>query len=207
MASELASETLFDDVSTCHTTKHLHSTIHKHQHPPSNSKHPHRYFDPAEYHITEIAVLKQRFFIQHEGLIIRVHHQPSESASASDSTQPAATHSEPDFLISIDRNIDSTGLKSFFFSKKFAIDRVNCHLSPAASPAITGTFGRPVVWRIPSPHSNCTFDLNLSQLEIVAGYRTRTGQARGYARVRVRVWIFQPATFKTSPKTAETVEK
>ena len=162
MASELASETLFDDVSTCHTTKHLHSTIHKHQHPPSNSKHPHRYFNPAEYHITEIAVLKQRFFIQHEGLIIRVHHQPSESASASDSTQPAAAHSEPDFLISIDRNIDSTGLKSFFFSKKFAIDRVNCHLSPAASPAITGTFGRPVVWRIPSPNSNCTFNLNLS---------------------------------------------
>ena len=122
MASELTSETLFDDLSTCHTTKHLHSTIHKHQHPPSNSKHPHRYFNPAEYHITEIAVLKRCFFIQHEGLIIRVHHQPSESksASASASTQPA-THSEPDFLISIDRNVDSTGLKSFFFPRNLPL--------------------------------------------------------------------------------------
>ena len=44
-------------------------------------------------------------------------------------------------------------------------------------------------------------------VEIVVGYRTRTGQARGYARVRVRVWIIQPATFKMSPKTAKTVEK
>ena len=46
-----------------------------------------------------------------------------------------------------------------------------------------------------------------SYVEIVTGYQTRTGQARGYAQVRVRVWILQPATFKMSPKTAETVEK
>ena len=45
------------------------------------------------------------------------------------------------------------------------------------------------------------------QVEIVTGYRTRTGQARGWAQMRAHVWIFQSATFKTSPKTAETVEK
>ena len=60
------------------------------------------------------------------------------------------------------------------------------------------------------PFHNSTdgwIETNIPHLEIVAGYRTRTGYACGYARVPVRVWILQPATFKTSPKTAKTVEK
>jgi hypothetical protein len=41
----------------------------------------------------------------------------------------------------------------------------------------------------------------------VTGFGTRKGQARGYAGVRVRVQILLPVRFKTSPRTAKTVEK
>jgi hypothetical protein len=153
-------QTFFAELSTCNTTRHLYNTIHMHQHRPADSD-PIHYFDPSEYKITEIVVSKRRLFIQHEGFIIRVHHEPQAS------TQHPA---EPDFLISIDRGI---GLKPFVLSPKLAIDHVDCYLSPAATPTtpavphIKGTFGRPVVWRMPAPGNNYTFNLNLSQFAVL----------------------------------------
>jgi hypothetical protein len=165
-------QTFFTELSTCNTTKHLYRTIHMHQllyrthmhqHRPADSD-PIHCFDPSEYKITEIVVSKRRLFIQHEGIILRVHHEPQASAQ-----HPA----EPDFLISIDRDIDLTGLKPFFSSPKLAIDHVDCYLSPAATPAspavphIKGTYGRPVVWRMPAPGNNYRFNLNLSEFAVL----------------------------------------
>lgn len=158
MAEGAPAQTFFTELSTsCHTTKHLYYMIHAHQHPPSNAVHPRRYYNPSEYKIIEIVVLKRRLFIQHEGFIFRVRHEPPAQHLL-----PA----EPDFLIAINRNIDSTRANSFFSSPKLAIDHVDCSLSPAVQQ-IEGTFGRPVVWRMPAPGHNYAFNLNLSQLGVL----------------------------------------
>lgn len=151
-------QTFFDELSDAHTTLHLRDIIYKHRYAKlsANTTYPHRYFDPSEYKITEIVILKQRLFIQHEGFIFRVHHSPIGSESP---TQP----NEPDFTIAINR---STHAKSFFSSPKFAIDRVDCSLSPAAQQ-IEGTISHPVVWRMPAPGHSYRFDFNLSQVGVL----------------------------------------
>lgn len=160
MAEGAPAQTFFAELRTCHTTRHLYDKINKHHsrwHFSANPMHPRRYFNPSEYRITEIVVLKRRFFIQHEGFKLRVHHEPP----------PQYPHAaEPDFLIAIDRNIDSTRSSSFFSSPKFAINRVDCSLSPAVQQ-IEGTFNRPVVWRMPAPGHNYAFNLNLSQVSVL----------------------------------------
>ncbi|KAM6500686.1 hypothetical protein JOM56_003700 [Amanita muscaria] len=158
MAEGAPAQTFFAELSTCHTTRNLYDKIYTHKwHPSANPTHPRRYFNPSEYQITEIVVLKQRLLIQHEGFIFQVHHEPP----------PQYPHpAEPDFVIAINRNIDSTCSSSLFSSPKLAIDRVDCFLSPAVQQ-IEGTFGRPVVWRMPAPGHNYAFNLNLSQVGVL----------------------------------------
>ena len=70
-------QTFFAESSTCHTTRHLIDKIRLHQHAPPNARHPRRHFNPSEYRITEIVVLKRRLPIQHEGFVFLVHHEPT----------------------------------------------------------------------------------------------------------------------------------
>jgi hypothetical protein len=152
-------QTFFDVLSRCRSTDNLIQAIDNHyhrasRHPPEDSPYAFRYFNPTEYHITQIAVFKRRFFIQHEGFIFMVHHQPPE---------PHILPPEPDFLIAIDRNIDST--RSSFSFIKFAIDRVNCSLShPTVQLEELGTFRRPLLWLMPAPQHEYQFNLNLLQV-------------------------------------------
>ena len=156
--AELPTQTFFTELSKCKTTGHLYAIIYlhqrMHQRPPSL---PHAlrypYFNPTEYRITEVVILKQRVFIQHEGFVFRIHHEP-----------PAHHSPEPDFLITINRSIESTRSNSIFSSPKLAIDRAACILSPVAAQ-IEGTFSQPVVWRMPAPGQ--TFNLNLCQLGVL----------------------------------------
>lgn len=147
-------QTFFNILSRCQTVDHLFSTIDSHYR-ASRGPLPQgiRYYNPTEYRIIWIAVLKQRFVVQHEGFVFRVHHQPL------DDTLPA----EPDFLITIDRSINATIFSTF---TKFAIDRVNL-VHPITPDLLEGTFRRPVVWRMPAigpPPHDYTFNLDLLQV-------------------------------------------
>ena len=154
-------QTFFAELSTCHTIRHLIDKIRLHPHAPPNAMHPCRHFNPSEYQITEIVVLKRRLLIQHEGFVFLVHHEPPAQHP-----HPA----EPDFLIAIDRNIGSTRSNPFFSSPKLAIDRVDCSLFPAVPGVqrIEGTFGRPVVWRMPDPdRDDYVFNMTLFEVGIL----------------------------------------
>ena len=156
MAAGAPAQTFFDILSRCRNTDHLFSVVDSHYRASHNvnnipSLHALRYYDPTEYHITEVVLFKRRFVVQHEGFVFRVHHQPQD-------TTPA----EPDFLLTIDRNIDSTN--PVFSFVKFAVDRVNCSLVHPTAPELEGTFYRPIVWRMPAPHHNYVFDMNLYQI-------------------------------------------
>ena len=157
MAEGAPAQTFFSELSKCRTARHLYDKIYCHQHPPPNAGYPRRFFNPSQYQITEIVVLKRSLVIQHESFVFRVHHKPPVQHP-----HPA----EPDFLIAIDRNADSRRSNSFFSSRKLAIDGVNCSLSPAVQQ-IEGTFGRPVAWRMPAPGHNYIFNLNLSQVGVL----------------------------------------
>lgn len=148
-------QTFFAQLSTCRTTGHLYDKIYMHLRHPANAMHPFRCFNPSEYRITEIVVLKRRVFIQHEGFMLRVHHEP-----------PAHHPAEPDFIISIDRSIDSMRSSSFISSPKLAIDRVGCSLLPIVGQ-LEGSFGRPIVWRMPAPGHQYAFNLNLAQFGVL----------------------------------------
>ena len=152
-------ETFFNALSACRSTKYLFSVIREHylgSRHPNNAQSPYafHYHNPTEYHITEVVVLKRRFVIQHEGFVFRVHHQPLAGHG------PA----EPDFLICVDRNIDSTPPRSIFSFHKVAIDRVNC--SVAHPMALQGTFRRPMVWRM-DQDDNYVFNLDLLQVGVL----------------------------------------
>lgn len=155
MAEGAPAQTFFAELSTCHTTRHLIDKIRLHQHAPQpNAIHPRRRFNPSEYQITEIVVLKRRLLIQHEGFVFLVHHEPPAQ-------HPHPT--EPDFLIAI----DLTHSNPFFSSPKLAIDRVDCSLFPAVPGVqrIEGTFGRPVVWRMPDPDRD-DYVFNMTLFEV-----------------------------------------
>ena len=158
--SNAPDQTFFDVLSGCRSTETLIQAIDNHyyrtsHHPPdAPSPLASRYFNPAEYHITQIAVFKRRFFNQHEGFIFMVHHQPSE---------PHILPPEPDFLIAIDRNIDST--RSSFPFMKFAIDRISySRIHPTVQVEGLGTFRRPLLCLMPAPQHEYQFNLNLLQV-------------------------------------------
>ena len=152
-------QTFLDVLSRCSITDNLIQAIDNHyhrasHHPPEESPYAFHYFNPTEYYITQIAVFKQRFFIQHEGFIFMVHHQPPE---------PHKLLPKPDFLIAINRNIDLT--RSSFSFIKFAIDWVNCSLiHPTVQLEELGTFRRPLLWLMPAPQHEYQFNLNLLQV-------------------------------------------
>lgn len=160
MAADAPANTFFDALSACRSTMSLSSTINEHylcsRLHDNASPYPLHFHNPMEYHITSIAIFKQRFMIQHEGFVFRVHHQPGHG--------PA----EPDFFISIDRNIDSTPPRSIFSYHKVAIDRVNCSLFHPVATDLEGTFRRPMVWCMPALPGQVDniyeFDLNLLQV-------------------------------------------
>lgn len=159
MAAGAPAQTFFDILSRCRSTDHLFSVVDEHYHASHNanntpSPHALRYYNPTEYHITEVALFKQRYVVQHEGFVFRVHHQPQD-------TLPA----EPDFLVAVDRNIDST--KTGFSFVKFAVDHVSCSLVHPTAPELEGTFRRPIVWRMPAPHHDYIFDMNLYQISVL----------------------------------------
>ena len=160
IVADAPAQTFFNALSACRSTRHLFSVIQQHY---VNSRHPNNtqslyafhYHDPMEYHVTEVVVLKQRFMIQHEGFVFRVHHQPPAGHG------PA----EADFLICVDRNIDSVPPRSIFSFHKVAIDRINC--SVVHPMALQGTFRRPMVWRMSQDDDNYTFNLNLLQVGVL----------------------------------------
>ncbi|KAF8349441.1 hypothetical protein F5887DRAFT_494271 [Amanita rubescens] len=160
MAADIPAQTFFDVLSRCPTPDHLWDTIDCNYRP---SRHPdgnviRRYYDPTEYHITEIAIFKRRFIIQNEGFIFRVHHQPA------DHTLPT----EPDFLVTVDRGSYLAPARQSFSFAELAIDRVGCSLvQPTAPGPLKGTFRSPIVWRMPGPQPNYGFNLNLLQVGIV----------------------------------------
>jgi len=175
-AADAPAETFFNALSACRSTSHLFSAICGHylgsRQGPKNTQSPYafHYHNPTEYHITEVVVLKRRFVIQHEGFVFRVHHQPEHG--------PA----EPDFLICVDRNIDS-----IFSFHKVAIDRINC--SVVHPRALQGTFRRPVVWRMSQVDGNYEFNLNLLQVGVLLQAIVTPNPIPPYRTLRVNCFL------------------
>ena len=158
--TDAPADTFFNSLSGCRSTEHLFSVINENYvvstHFDNTSPYALHCHNPMEYHITEVAIFKQRFMIQHEGFVFRVHHQPGHG--------PA----EPDFFISIDRNIDSTPPRSIFSFHKVAIDRVNCSLFHPMATDLQGTFRHPMVWRMPAlpGQADDAYEFNLNLLQV-----------------------------------------
>ncbi|KAF8346853.1 hypothetical protein F5887DRAFT_958261 [Amanita rubescens] len=100
----------------------------------------------AHYRISEVAITKRRFLIQHEGVVVRAHHQ--------------SLPEDRGFFIFINRGIDFYRLGPFSLSRKFATDHVDCRLTQ--TPAHSST----VIWRV-APNNGYTFNLTLLEISLL----------------------------------------
>ncbi|KAF8350875.1 hypothetical protein F5887DRAFT_864957, partial [Amanita rubescens] len=113
--------------------------------------------NPAHYLVSEVSITKRRCLIQHEGIVVRVHHQ----------SLPA----DQGFFIFVDRNIDwnrSGGSSSSF--RKMATDYVNCCVTCLQSHS-SG-----VIWRV-APCPQYTFNVNLAQIALLLDTVSSVNQA------------------------------
>ncbi len=99
------------------------------------------HFQPTDYQVHRIYVIKQYLLVQHEALVAEIHHIP-----------PGGENAEPAFFVRIDQNID-TGISTIF--RKLSIDRTTC--SHERQPSFYAT-----LWELDPGN-----DLNLLRLAVL----------------------------------------
>ncbi|KAF8346862.1 hypothetical protein F5887DRAFT_64985 [Amanita rubescens] len=125
-----AQQDFFRELSMCHTVENLFQVIRLLRDVPRHN--------PAHYRISEVSITKRRLLIQHEGIMLRAHHQ--------------SLPEDQSFFIFIDRDINFYRLLGSFYSsrKDTTTNHVDC--------CLTHTRSSTVIWRT-APNDSYTFSL------------------------------------------------
>lgn len=120
------------------------------------------FFRPTDYQVHRIHIIKEYLLVQHEALVVEIHHIP-----------PGGENAELAFFVRIDRNIN-TGISAIF--RKLSIDWTTC--SHEIQPSFYAT-----LWEL-GPGNG----LNLLQLAVLL--RSVSNLAGGYSIKRHNCFWF-----------------